>query len=202
MARNVGGGYSGGRRTGGYSRHGSRRSRSAGRGGFAGNPGTKTESAHERDDARDADACREAALRLLDAAPRPSGALAERLRGKGYDADVVERVVARLVEVGLVDDEEYARSAIRYCAGRLLGYRGTFAEMTRKGVERSLARRVCDQARDEGVFEECAWELGRRYAAKTQGLEPEVRKRRFWSAGGRKGHDPAILREVAHDCFD
>lgn len=35
------------------------------------------------DDPNDLDACREAALRLLDAAPRPSGAMRERLVGKG-----------------------------------------------------------------------------------------------------------------------
>lgn len=153
------------------------------------------------DDPNDLDACREAALRLLDAAPRPSGAMRERLVGKGYVPEVVDDVIARLIRVRLIDDEAYAQSAVRYCASRLMGYRGAVMELKRKGVDRQLAQRVCDEAESQGVFAEAAWELGRRTARKTAGLDVEVRKRRFWSAGGRKGHDPEVLREIAQELF-
>lgn len=153
------------------------------------------------DDLNDLDACREAALRLLDAAPRPSGAMRERLVGKGYAPEVVDDVIARLIRVRLIDDEAYAQSAVRYCASRLMGYRGAVMELKRKGVNRQLARHVCDEAESQGVFAEAAWELGRRTARKTAGLDVEVRKRRFWSAGGRKGHDPEVLREIAQELF-
>ncbi|WP_368101393.1 regulatory protein RecX [Bifidobacterium pseudocatenulatum] len=153
------------------------------------------------DDPNDLDACREAALRLLDAAPRPSGAMRERLVGKGYVPEVVDDVIARLIRVRLIDDEAYAQSAVRYCASRLMGHRGAVMELKRKGVDRQLAQRVCDEAESQGVFAEAAWELGRRTARKTAGLDVEVRKRRFWSAGGRKGHDPEVLREIAQELF-
>lgn len=152
-------------------------------------------------DPNDLDACREAALRLLDAAPRPSGAMRERLVGKGYAPEVVDDVIARLIRVHLIDDEAYAQSAVRYCASRLMGYRGAVMELKRKGVNRQLAQHVCDEAESQGVFAEAAWELGRRTARKTAGLDVEVRKRRFWSAGGRKGHDPEVLREIAQELF-
>ena len=74
-------------------------------------------------DPNDLDACREAALRLLDAVPRPSGALRERLIGKGYTSEVVDDVIERLTRVQLIDDEAYAQSAVRYCATRLMGCR-------------------------------------------------------------------------------
>lgn len=153
------------------------------------------------DDPNDLDACREAALRLLDAAPRPSGAMRERLVGKGYAPEVVDDVIARLIRVHLIDDEAYAQSAVRYCASRLMGYRGAVMELKRKGVDRQLAQHVCDEAESQGMFAEAAWELGRRTARKTAGLDVEVRKRRFWSAGGRKGHDPEVLREIAQELF-
>lgn len=153
------------------------------------------------DDPNDLDACREAALRLLDAAPRPSGAMRERLIGKGYAPEVVDDVIARLIRVHLIDDEAYAQSAVRHCASRLMGYRGAVMELKRKGVNRQLAQHVCDEAESQGMFAEAAWELGRRTARKTAGLDVEVRKRRFWSAGGRKGHDPEVLREIAQELF-
>lgn len=154
------------------------------------------------DDPMDFDDCREAALRLLDAAPRPTGALRERLLAKGYDEGVVDGVVDRLVQVRLVDDESYARDAVRYCASRLMGARGALMELTRKGVARDTAARAVRQAEADGVFDEAAWDLGRRYARKTAGLDAPRRRRRFWAAGGRKGHDPQTLNRVARDLFD
>lgn len=153
------------------------------------------------DDPRDFDACREAALRLLDAAARPSGALRERLLDKGYDENVVDAVVERLICVNLVDDELYARSAVRGCCDRLLGARGALSDLMRKGVDRECASHAVREADERGEFEDAAWELGRRYAAKTAGLDPVKRVQRFWAAGGRKGHDPEMLRRIASELF-
>lgn len=97
----------------------------------------------------------------------------------------------------LIDDRAYAESAVRYCAGRMMGRRGAVMELARKGVDRRLAEQVCGEAEQQGVFEDAAWELGRRVARKTRGLDRQARQRRFWSAGGRKGHSPETLRRVA-----
>lgn len=148
------------------------------------------------------DDCREAALRLLDAAPRSSKALEERLLSKGYGKSVVHQVIERLTEVNLLNDRAYAESMVRYGASRLLGKRGVVMEMQRKGVDRALAEEVAEEAREQGVFEDTAWELGRRVAQKTEGLSHEVRYRRFWSAGARKGHSPDTLRRVAAELLD
>ena len=137
------------------------------------------------DDPNDADACREAALRLLDAAPRSSGALRERLLGKGYDEEIVNEVIERLIRVQLIDDRAYAESAVRYCAGRMMGRRGAVMELARKGVDRRLAEQVCGETEQQGVFEDAAWELGRRVARRTRGLDRQARPR-----AGAKGTAP------------
>jgi regulatory protein len=153
------------------------------------------------DDPTDAQACQEAALTLLDASAKSSSALIKRLVDKGYDETVSQDVVAHLAQLHLVDDQEFAQGVVRSCVARMMGERGTMMELQRKGVETSLAKTVAAQARDQGLFEDAAWELGRSVAAKTKGLETQVRLRRFWSAGGRKGHDPSVLREVAQQLF-
>lgn len=149
----------------------------------------------------DAEACKEAALRLLDAAGRSTGALRDKLVERGYDADVVDAVVGRLVALRLMDDEEYARSVVRSCVGRMYGRRGTERELVRKGVPRDVAQRVVQEAEDEGGFVEAAWALGRSVARKTGGKDMQVAMRRFWGAAGRKGHDAATVRQVADALF-
>ncbi|MBT1172139.1 RecX family transcriptional regulator [Bifidobacterium sp. MA2] len=154
------------------------------------------------EDPADVDACRESALHLLDAAARSSGALRDRLLDRGYDADVVERVMLRLEELRLIDDRGYAESVVRSCVSRMMGRRGAAAELSRRGVDRAVAAQVVDEAERAGAFEDAAWELGRSVARRTHGLDRQVRQRRFWSAGGRKGHDPETLRRIARELLD
>lgn len=153
------------------------------------------------DDPHDEERCKEAALRLLDAAARSTGALRAKLAERGYADDVVAKVVDRLTELRLLDDEDYARSVVCSCAKRMMGMRGAVMEMTRKGVDRALAMRVAAEAADDGVFVDAAWALGRAVAARTRGNDAQVARRRFWGAGGRKGHDPQTLREVGDALF-
>ncbi len=178
-----------------------RRTRRRGRRPRAGGFGGGSAPAAPRADADDADACREAALTLLDAAARSSGALARRLVDKGFDTNVVDQVIDRLTKLGLLDDQAYAQDLLRSCLHRTMGERGVLSEMTRKGLDPGLAAQVVAQASREGLFVDSAYELGRKVARKTAGLDLKVRKRRFWSAGSRKGHSPGLLNQVAADLF-
>ena len=178
-----------------------RRTRRRGRRPRAGGFGGGSAPAAPRADADDADACRESALTLLDASARSSGALARRLVDKGFDTNVVDQVIDRLTKLGLVDDQAYAQDLLRSCLHRTMGERGVLSEMTRKGLDPGLAAQVVAQASREGLFVDSAYELGRKVARKTAGLDLKVRKRRFWSAGSRKGHSPGLLNQVAADLF-
>ncbi|MDN6425433.1 MAG: RecX family transcriptional regulator, partial [Bifidobacterium crudilactis] len=62
--------------------------------------------------------------------------------------------------------------------------------------------RLIEEAAQQGQFVDAAYALGRSVARRTQGMERKVRMRRFWSAGGRKGHSPDTLRQVFADVFD
>lgn len=147
------------------------------------------------------DDCREAALRLLDAAPRSSSDLEDRLVGKGFPRELAESVVARFVEVGLVDDEAYGGMVLRSCLDRGMGQAGALRELHRRGIGRSLAEGLVDAADDRGDFLGAARSLGRSVARRTEGLDRQVRLRRFWAAGGRRGHRADVLRRVAGEMF-
>lgn len=70
--------------------------------------GRGTAVAEER--ARDPEAAREAALKLLERTRRTRSELARRLGEKGYAGPVVAEIIERLAGVGLVDDAEYAHA--------------------------------------------------------------------------------------------
>ena len=144
----------------------------------------------------DEDDCREAALRLLDYAPRSVIDMRQRLKEKGYCEVVVDSVINRLIELHLLDDNQYAQMVIRSCVARLLGARATRMELHRKNVDPDAISKCVELAQNSGVFTEAAWELGRKTAQRTKNLEPLVRRRRFFAAAARKGHDLSVINEV------
>ena len=80
--------------------------------------------------ANDLEAARESALGLLERTRRTRADLRQRLREKGYADAAIGTVIDRLVEVGLVDDAEYARAwlAGRWGFGPLAAPPGTTEE--------------------------------------------------------------------------
>jgi len=102
-------------------------------------------------------------LRLLSRRARSAQELRGRLRRAGFEADVVEQVLADLGAAGLVDDQEFARSwvASRRAAGGA-GRHKLRWELRQKGVAEHLIRQVVDEAITEEMETEQALLLARR----------------------------------------
>jgi regulatory protein len=163
-------------------------------------PGRGADRADEHGGSRDAEAAREAALRLLERTRRTRADLTRRLREKGFPEPVVSEVVERLAAVGLADDVEYARAFLSERWGRrAAGWRRLEQELRRRGVavddigrareqfieeqggadEVRLARRVVEQS-------------ARRYAA----LEPRLRRQRLYALLVRRGFDGDTIEQA------
>src|SRR5580765_5616972 len=153
--------------------------------------------------AADPAAAREAALKLLERTRRTRSDLARRLRDKGYASAVIESVLARLAEVGLVDDVEYARAFLEARARRrTAGRRRLEQDLRARGVSADdiAAARARLEAR-EGHEDETAGarrviaQAARRYAK----LDPRARRQRLYALLMRRGFDgdtiEAALRE-------
>lgn len=118
------------------------------------------------------------------------------LRKKNVPGDVIEELLARLGEAGLVDDAQFAEDWVR-------------SRHERKRVSRSLLRR---ELLDKGVDEEAIAEalssvddeselaaaraLAEKKAASMAGLEPQVRARRVAAALARRGFSSGVIASV------
>ncbi len=148
----------------------------------------------------DATACREDALRLLERLRRTRADLARRLRDRGYAAATVDQVLDRLVEVGLVDDVEFARA---WLAGRLhrrmAGWRRLEGELRGKGIaadDIAAARARLEER--EGASDELEAarktlaQAVRRYAR----LDERTRRQRLYALLARRGFDGDTIRRA------
>ena len=99
----------------------------------------------------------EAAARSLSGAPRSRRSLEERLITAGYPEEHVRTAVARLVEIGLIDDERFGQALLdSRDRSRQRGDRALLQELKRRGIDEDLAQRL----------------LAQRAAGGSQGVEP------------------------------
>ena len=99
----------------------------------------------------------EAAARSLSGAPRSRKSLEERLITAGYPEEHVHAAVARLVEIGLIDDERFGQALLdSRDRSRQRGDRALLQELRRRGIDDELALRL----------------LAQRAAGETQSTEP------------------------------
>ncbi|MEO7235840.1 MAG: regulatory protein RecX [Lapillicoccus sp.] len=141
-------------------------------------------------------------LRQLSMAPRSRQQLADKLRQRGCADDVATRVLDRMTEVGLVDDEAYAAMLVRsQQAGRGLAKRALAHELRGKGVADETideALGSIDAESERVLAEQVAAKAMRRLA----GLEPAVQARRLAGVLGRKGYPPSVVYAVVRDAVN
>jgi regulatory protein len=127
---------------------------------------------------------------MLTGAPRTRRQIADGLRRRGYADDVVEELVERFTDVGLLDDAELAGMIARsQLAERSLSRRGIAAELRRRGIDDDDARAALDTI-DDDAEDEALRELVRKRLARTAGLDRDVRVRRVMGVLARKGYAP------------
>ncbi len=157
-----------------------------------------------RDQAFDPDADPESVARSILLArltdrPRSRAELAESLAKKHVPDDVATRLLDRFEEVGLVDDEAFARAWVdsrqrtKGTASRVLSM-----ELRRKGVDDEIVREVLAEV-DPDEERETAHRLVQRKLRSVQGLDPSVQVRRLTSMLARKGYAPQVAFDVVRE---
>lgn len=143
------------------------------------------------------------ALDILGYRARARGELEERLLRAGYVSETVGEVLARLEELGYLDDEDFAREAVRAKARKKYGPRRILGDLRRAGVDEGVAREAVEEGFAGFSELEVALEVARRrYNTKEdsgdagQGLGPG-QARRVYGFLMRRGYSAGVCAEVA-----
>ena len=150
----------------------------------------------------------EAAAAFLATRPRSIGETTRRLRHLGYPQALLEEVVTRLVEVGYLDDESFARTWVESRdRARPRGESALRRELAQKGVARQvvddvLGERLGAAAGSDPNQAAAAALIERKRAALSR--EPDDRKRRqkAYALLARNGFDPDTCRTVSASVTD
>ncbi|MEO0026564.1 MAG: RecX family transcriptional regulator [candidate division WOR-3 bacterium] len=138
--------------------------------------------------------CRDDAFRLLSYRARSEKELRERLDKKGYSPEIVEKVLARLRELGIVDDEKLARD---YVEARItVGHKGKFRvkqELLKKGIAPETVRTALQTAPSELAAARMVLE---HHLPRYRRLDPQTRLRRLYGLLARRGFSADTIEQV------
>ncbi|HSP60937.1 MAG TPA: regulatory protein RecX [Ornithinimicrobium sp.] len=141
-------------------------------------------------------------LRQLAMGPRTRRQLEDKLRDRGCEPEVARRVLDRMTEVGLVDDESYAEMYVRskqetkgLAAGALRH------ELRQKGVPDEVADAALEEIDPEREKDQARALVARRLRT-MRGLERDVQTRRLAGFLARKGYGPGVAYQVVREALD
>ena len=135
----------------------------------------------------------DAALRFLEARQRSTVEVRTRLNRAGYRPDLVEGAIARLTELGMLDDEAFAKAWVESRdRARPRGERALQRELRLKGIDRdviagTLAER--EEERPEANAEAASRLLARHAAQLARVADPRARRERAYGLLARNGFD-------------
>jgi regulatory protein len=182
----------------------------------AGRPGRRESFAEQRERRAAVDdpaVVLEAAARFLEVRSRSVSEVRRRLSGAGYRSELIDGAIARMTELGMLDDETFARAWVESRdRARPRGERAIREELRLKGIDRevaelvlgdrrALAAEVAEAAGDgsDGGPDRAAAErlIVKNARALARVADPRKRRQRAYALLARHGFDPETCREVA-----
>src|SRR3954454_141561 len=153
----------------------------------------------------------DAAARFLEVRSRSVAEVRRRLTTAGYAPSLVEDAVTRLLELGILDDEAFARAWIESRdRSRPRGERAIRQELGLKGVDRPTVDLVLEERREAAASrvedpedsvspDHAAAErlLARNLRSLARVTDPRQRRQRAYALLARNGFDPDGCRTVA-----
>jgi regulatory protein len=162
------------------------------------------------------DAVMEAAAAFLAVRSRSVDETRKRLVHLGYPAAIVEQVLERLVEIGYLDDEAFARAWVESRdRARPRGAAALRRELQRKGVPDDLVRAILDERAATAAFAPDVPDGGgdadrtaarhlieRRASTLRRETDPRRRRQKAYALLARNGFAPDVCQEVASSVAD
>ena len=147
-------------------------------------------------------AARQICLRLITIEPRTRAQLAQAMQRKQIPDHVAEGILDRFTEVGLIDDQAFARAWVESRHhSRGLSRRVLSTELRRRGVDPDDVREAVETLDPDQEVATARQIVDRKLRA-TRGQPPEARMRRLVGALARKGYGAALSYRIVREALE
>jgi len=147
-------------------------------------------------------AARAICLRLITVEPRTRSQLAQALQRKQIPDAIADGILDRFTEVGLIDDQAFARAWVESRHhSRGLSRRALSTELRRRGVADDDVREAVETL-DPDQEVATARQIVDRKLRSTRGQPPDARARRLVGTLARKGYGAALAYRIVREALE
>ncbi|HWG12017.1 MAG TPA: regulatory protein RecX [Streptosporangiaceae bacterium] len=147
-------------------------------------------------------AARSICLRLITIEPRTRSQLAQAMQRKQIPDEVADSILDRFTEVGLIDDQAFARAWVESRHhSRGLSRRALSTELRRRGVADADVREAVETLGPDQEMATARQIIDRKLRS-TRGQPPDARARRLVGALARKGYGPALSYRIVREALE
>ncbi|MGB3365921.1 MAG: RecX family transcriptional regulator, partial [Acidaminobacteraceae bacterium] len=135
-----------------------------------------------------------AALNFLSYKQRTVFELSKKLRDKDYDDEIIDIAMARLIELGYVNDEQYARDFV----DMRKSYAGSYklkTDLYKRGINKSIIEMVLSEIDTDTQYEELK-AMCMKKNSQSEGLSNEKKYNRVMAFLIRKGYNFADVKNA------
>jgi regulatory protein len=124
----------------------------------------------------------------------------KKLLSKEISEQSVEKVLKHMAELGLTNDEEFARQLVNEKIKRKpVGKKVLKQKLFQKGISKELSESVIEKAFDEVDEKELAMVNFRKYFPRLEGIEINSQKKKIFDYLAGKGFDFDVIKEIINE---
>jgi regulatory protein len=131
---------------------------------------------------------------------RSTSEIRSKLKTKIISAGTIDRVIEHLQNLGLLNDEGFARELVQSRIGtKSLGRRVLKQKLMHKGISGLVSDKVLDELLSEDKEKELALKIFRKYVPKLKNLDRNKKRKKLFDHLIRKGFDVDIITEILNE---
>lgn len=121
----------------------------------------------------------------------------KKLKSKKLNDHIIEKVINHLTELGLVNDEEFARQLVsEKIKNKPAGRRSLQQKLFEKGISKNISESVLNTLLTEDTERELALKIYEKLKPKLKGLDKQDSRKKIFDTLARKGFDFDIINEI------
>jgi regulatory protein len=133
---------------------------------------------------------------------RTRSELDQRLLKKGYPEKVVQQVIGKMSELGLIDDSRFADAFIASrIAAKPIGRRELERGLREKGISKEAAQTAVLQVSGDDIQFELAMKAAKTKMRSLRRFEPRKRQEKLAAFLARRGFDWEVIRKAVRKIF-
>lgn len=145
---------------------------------------------------------KKAALDFLSYRVRSKKEIRDKLKEKKISKGTIDKTLAHLEKLGLLNDEDFARLLVQSKTGKNPAGKNVIKQkLFQKGITKEISEKVLDELYTEQNEKKLLQDVFKKYSPKLKGPDDRRKRKKIFDYLARKGFDFELINELLNEKF-